>query len=244
MPTIQELKKIILLSVRKEREVAYAKDLAGVLDLPIAIYPGSTHLPTLTTECQTFVEIQKQRLQVAIPGIEIIDSILNQPEGILVSNSVALKESNAPSKKIFFVLAPHDETKFDEHNYKKILLPFGRLDTTLKALPIATAIAQKTSSTLVFFHTTRPKQGLKPETWHEHMVPNARETENFLREFCEKQNIPYEMHITSVFPRVIAEGIAQSALDNDCNLIVMSIADDVVFGSHTVQVLNYSPTQL
>ncbi|PIR94128.1 hypothetical protein COT97_02790 [Candidatus Falkowbacteria bacterium CG10_big_fil_rev_8_21_14_0_10_39_11] len=236
------IQMITLLSIRKPGELKYARSMASTLNLPISLFTGNNELPNEAKNWPDLSAMQSQRLQMALPGIQVISSLDHLHGSIIISNSVARKETGGHRDRNLIVLAPQDESGFDPHEKKKIMIPFGRLDTFLKCLPLALAIAKQTDSTLVFFHTTRPEPTCSSNDWHDHMVANARETESFIVTICSELNINHEIIITSVYPKVIAEGVAEAALQNGCHLIIMAVADEVVFGSHTEQVLNYSPT--
>lgn len=234
------LNMIGLLSAKKEPEVGYAKDFAEKLNLPIAVYPGGKNLPEIN-ELEKWKKIEMERLQAALPGALVIDGVRGRRGLAIVSNAFARKETAVHSAGGLLVIAPHEESKFDRHGKCKILVPFGREDTTLKGLRPAIWIAKKTGATIVLYHTTRPKRECISTSWADHMVKNATAAQKKSIELCEFAGVSHELHIASVYPRVIAEGIADAAFDFDCNLIVMAMADDVIFGSHTAQVLDYSP---
>lgn len=236
------LKMVGLLTVRKQPEVGFARDFAEKMGLPIAIYPGANELNELLDIAQVpaWQKLQKERLCAAIPGASIIDNLVNQPGFVIVSNSLARKETAVRSQSGLLILAPHEERGFDCHGKKRILVPFGREETTVKALLPAICIAKKIGASIILYHTTRPNPKCASVDWRDHMTENALAGEKSCINLCRQMGIPYKVRITSVYPGVVAEGIANAAYDDDCHLIVMSMAADVVFGSHTGQALEYS----
>jgi len=242
MTTAQEapLLGVCLLSVNEKAEVHFARDLAAVLDLPMFVYPGGTKLPALGRTSEELQSLQRTRLQSAIPGIQIAEHIVGETGLVVVSNSLAQKEASGRARSGLIMLAAHDEHRFNPHKKTKILVPFGRETTALKALKPALFVAKKLDATIVLYHTTRPKASCTSKDWRDHMVEGARETLRQALELCQVAGVKVELEITSVFPQLIAEGIANAALDHDCFMIIMAVASDVVFGSHSLQILDFS----
>lgn len=234
-----EMTMVVLLSARKRPETEWACDFAAAMGLPIGVYPWWGHLPQepLVSELQ---ELERQRIQAAIPGATILDSVL-KPGFVVVGNTFARKMIAWRKRSGVNLLAVHDECRFDPWGKKKILVPFGREQTALKALLRALRIAKKTDSSVALYHTTRPNEKCTSSNWRDHMVEGARETLASATAMCRQAGVSCEADITSVFPRSISDGVADAAFDHDCNLIVMAVASDVVFGSHALQILDRSP---
>ncbi len=238
------IQAVALLSVRKPTELKYACSLAAALYVPIKIFVGGGSLPHTIENHQKLLRLQSKRLQTAVPGIRIIDSLVDQPGLVIVGNSITRKETSGHSHHRLIMMAPHEEAEFDSFNRRKILVPFGQPETTLKELYPALHIAKKTNAKIVLYHTTRPDPKLVVDehtNWFKHMVTNASNALEQSAQTCNDHGVAYEVEVTSVYPREIAEGIADAAYKHDCHLIVMAVADDVVFGSHTIQVLDYAP---
>ena len=230
---------VVIFRIRCEVESNYARELAASLNLPIGVYIGGKRLPEEALNSPRLQEIQKTRIQTKIPGANLILNF-HHPDFLVVSNTLARVELSGRTRGGMKILAPHYQKHFDPFGKKKILVPIGRVETSLIALCYAIHIAKLTDSTIVIYHTTMPKDGCGSDCWNDHMKENARKMLEKSVSTCECEGVKFEEEITSVYPMLIAEGIACAALDHKCNLIVMSIASDVIFGSHAFQILNYS----
>jgi hypothetical protein len=218
----------------------YIVDLANILQVHINVHVGNNKLPE-SAFTEEMLAVQRNRIRTIIPGTEIITKINDTDGMVIVSNQLARVELSDRRRRGLKILAPHFQDQFDPFIKKKIVVPIGRVDTSMKALPYAIEIAKCTCSQIVLYHTTRLKENCESKNWYDHMNDNAREMIGLAGEICKTNGIEYVKDINSVYPRLISEGIAEAAFEHDCNLIVMAIADDVVFGSHSSQILDVSP---
>lgn len=231
------LSAVVLLELKNPISKSYADNLATILDLPLMVYGGCRNLPDWARDSVELQREQALRIQEEKPGAEIICTPNDYPESLIVSNRLAKVETSGRNRNGLIVLAPHLQKEFDPYGKKRILVPFGRIKTCIKALCYALPIAQATGSSIELFHTPLPIDECDSQDWCDHMNETAKEMMEVACAICDENGVSHHVDVTSYYPVAVSEGIAYSAYGNHCNLVVMAISDDAVFGSHAHSIL-------